>query len=158
LKTVGQIWDSSFIYKDINYENFEKGHNSRTLWPILTKQKLCHSYPNFIGIMCRRFNLEDLKTMGGVWDTTFHQQPNRLTNRTPVYPLIFISWAYNKINSNHTMTNQTWILYRSMLISTVILHVYVQFYNHIPSHKWAPCHIRRTGKLRFYYNGWSTSS
>jgi len=34
----------------------KKGHNSGTLWSGLTQ----------VGIMCSKFHLDDLKTMGGV--------------------------------------------------------------------------------------------
>ena len=49
--------------------------NSRTLWPGFTKYT-CHAYLHVIdiAIMCSKFHLKDLKTVGVLWDTTFHQQ------------------------------------------------------------------------------------
>jgi len=50
------------------------GHNCRTLWPGLTHIMSCTS--SFLK-SCSKFHLYDLKTLGEVWDTTFHQPPNR---------------------------------------------------------------------------------
>ena len=32
----------------------------------LASRKICHAHSHFIGIMCNKFHLDDLKTVGGV--------------------------------------------------------------------------------------------
>jgi len=67
------LWIFLWIYK-----NFEKkGHNPGTLWP--RPSHVYHAYIYVIEIMCSKFHLDDLKTVGGVGDTIFHQQTNRRT-------------------------------------------------------------------------------
>jgi len=53
------------------YKNFKKGAR---LWNTLASQSLCPAHlPTDIGITCSKFHSDDLKTVGGVWDTKFHQ-------------------------------------------------------------------------------------
>ena len=47
---------------------------------------LCHAHQCLVGIMCTKFCLDDLKTVGKVWDTTFHQltvQPSAVSSIPP---------------------------------------------------------------------------
>jgi len=39
--------------------------------------KVSFEHFNFIGILCSKFHLDNLKTMERVWDTNFHQQTDR---------------------------------------------------------------------------------
>jgi len=56
-------------------KNFEQ--KSVTLEPFCQAPKsIRHTQPHFIGIMCSKFHLDDLKTEGEVWDATFHQNTN----------------------------------------------------------------------------------
>jgi len=49
----------------------KKGHNSRTIRPGLTKMTNAHLHVN--GNMGSKFHLDNLVTVGRVWDTAFHQ-------------------------------------------------------------------------------------
>ena len=46
-----------------------------------TSNNLCHAYRHAIGNMRSKCHSDDLKTVGGVSDTTIHNQTNHLTNR-----------------------------------------------------------------------------
>ena len=48
------------------------------LWNPLVRSHTYHVHLHAIGIMYSKFPLDDLKTVGGVSGTTFHQQINRL--------------------------------------------------------------------------------
>ena len=55
-------------------------------------QKLSHANLLIIGSISSKFHLDDLKTVGGVWDQQFTNYP---TNR----PSAYSSWVYNFILS-----------------------------------------------------------
>ena len=47
----------------------------------------CHAHLHMLRIMCRKFHSDDLKTVGGVWETTLHQQTDCLpTSKYPGLP------------------------------------------------------------------------
>ena len=71
------------LYRYILLGILKKWYSSRTTELGLT----CQEHLIFIGIMCSKLELDDLITMEGVWDTTFHQQTNPLPDRliTPVH-------------------------------------------------------------------------
>ena len=44
----------------------------------MASSRLCHAHLHVIGLMCNKFHLDDLKSVGGVLDTKFHQQTDYL--------------------------------------------------------------------------------
>ena len=67
LQTMEVVWEKNFLYENI----WTRGI---TLDPLVRASRTCHAYLFFIGIMWCKFQFDDLKTVGGVWDTSFHQQ------------------------------------------------------------------------------------
>ena len=61
------VWEKNFLYENI----WKKGI---TLDPLVRASRTCHAYLFFVWIMWCKFHFDDLKTVGGVWDTSFHQQ------------------------------------------------------------------------------------
>ena len=57
----------------------------------LATQKLRRAHLHVLEIIHSRFHLDDLKTVGGVWDTTFHQHTNCLADRLPTPFFFFFS-------------------------------------------------------------------
>ena len=48
--------------------------------------------------MCSKFHLDDMKTVGGVWDTIFHQQTNQPSVDYNISPTRnIISWGIKHI-------------------------------------------------------------
>jgi len=54
-----------FVTGNMDITEFrKKGHNAGTLWPDV--YKISHANVHVIGIMCNKFHLDDLETVGGV--------------------------------------------------------------------------------------------
>jgi len=57
-------------------------------------KKVCFAHIPFIGIMCSKFHLDDLKNVEEASDTNFHQRIAQLTVYCYPFPS-FISWKSN---------------------------------------------------------------
>ena len=66
-------------------------------------QSLCHAHLHNIGIMCSMLYYDDLNSMGGVWETIYHQQTDQRFDDSRITPLItsvgsIIMWWKRTVN------------------------------------------------------------
>jgi len=114
-------WNKDFQKRGITLEPFGQA-----------PQNLCHVHLLVTGFMSSKFHLDDLKTVVGVWDTTFHQQTNRLTDCL-LTQSSFISWGYNLMTkywcSLAMKMIQSYIQYNNLALITCVLNVNCLSYN-----------------------------